>query len=102
MRPNSVRALARNPYTNQYQQVKYAFGEVVETKIVYSARARTEEKWVAATISKFHRSDNTWDVEVLEPAKHRVHPIAVHVPDAFIRKAQSTPYGAPDIPPPPK
>lgn len=33
-------------------------------------------------------SEDLRDIEVLEPRRHRVHPVAIHVPDHFIRKYQ--------------
>jgi len=66
---------------------KYNIGETVETRIVFQKRSN-REAWVTARISKYNHEDNTWDIEVLEPKRHRVHPVAIHVPDHFIRKYQ--------------
>ena len=52
---------------------KYEIGEVVKTKIVFGNKVRdTRPIWVAATIDGYNSEDNTWNLEVLEPQKHRV------------------------------
>ena len=51
---------------------KFNVGERVETKIVFGKNAQKNENWITARIVRFNMDDNTWDLEVEEPAKYRV------------------------------
>jgi len=75
-------------------------GDYVETKIVYGRNGKSE-KWIEAVLVKWNPSDGSWDLKVLNPKKHNVSPVAVHVPQKIIQKSdksQSVPPGeVPDL-----
>lgn len=69
--------------------ITYDTNETVETKIIFNSKGKPQkgvEIWIEARIEKFNPSDNTYDIQVLHPTKHRVRPRAVHVPFGFLRK----------------
>lgn len=66
----------------------FTVGEVVETKIVFTARGgrKNSEHWIDAKITKYNPADGTYDIFVVDSSKHRVNPHAIHVPPSFLRK----------------
>eukprot|EP00494_Astrolonche_serrata_P030403 UN30670 len=61
--------------------IKFRPSEAVETKIRYGTN---KEVWINAEITKVNK-DQTYDLIVLQPKKHRVNPFAIHVPEKFIQ-----------------
>lgn len=66
---------------------KFEIGEEIHTRIIYKPHSRDnsgEIMWVDAKVEHVH-PDGSLDIEVAEPAKHRVAQYAVHVPPKFAR-----------------
>ena len=57
-----------------------------EDLYVPEAKIITTERWIACEILRHNYIDKTWDLKVLFPEYHCVHPLAIHVPPKFLRK----------------
>jgi len=62
----------------------YKASEVVETRIRYAKKDEPCDTWIEAAVTNVH-IDGSYDIEVTEPQKHQVNPLATHVPQDFLR-----------------
>jgi len=71
--------LTKNP------MLKYVTTQRVETWLVASATSPRGSRWVEASINKVHKGKNLFDLQVSNPEKEKVLPVALEVPRCRIK-----------------